>query len=382
MKKVLYFLFLIMFLLSPLISQTWSALKRLTWTADDSSYPAIATDPGKGIHVVWYDKTPGNSEVFYKRSTDSGSTWLAPARLTWNAGRSIYPEIAADSGTGIHVAWSDDTPMDAEIFYKRSTDSGSTWSTPTRLTWKPGFDSHIAITTSSGNKVHVVWAHDGLSANFDIYYKRSTDGGSSWLAPIRLTWNSGYSFYPSIAAEPSFYLYVVWQDDTSGNDEIYFKPSTNGGTSWSSATRLTWNSGLSKDPRVAVDSSSRVHVVWIDNTTGNTEVYYKRSNNFGGTWSAPTRLTWTSANTYVPTIAADSGNGIHIVYRDDSPGEAEIFYKSSPNYGLTWSGNTRLTWNSGGSIFPIIAVDPADNIHVVWEDLTPGNREIFYKNRK
>ena len=48
----------------------------------------------------------------------------------------------------------------------------------------------------------------------------------------------------------------------------------------------------------------------------------------------------------------------------------------------TWSALTRLCWNSGESVLPRIAVDSGSGVHVIWEDDTPGNGEIFYKNRK
>ena len=45
----------------------------------------------------------------------------------------------------------------------------------------------------------------------------------------------------------------------------------------------------------------------------------------------------------------------------------------------TWQATKRLTWNSGDSWYPAIATDSSGNIHVVWHDYTPGNREIYYK---
>jgi hypothetical protein len=44
-----------------------------------------------------------------------------------------------------------------------------------------------------------------------------------------------------------------------------------------------------------------------------------------------------------------------------------------------WTRAKKLTWNSGNSVMPVIAVDPSGNLHVVWFDDTPGNCEIYYK---
>jgi hypothetical protein len=100
----------------------WTTAQRLTWTPGQSYRPAIAIDSSNAIHVVWHDDTPGNEEVYYKRSTDGGTAWSAAQRLTWMPGASYNPTIAIDSSNAIHVVWQDDTPGNEEVYYKRSTD--------------------------------------------------------------------------------------------------------------------------------------------------------------------------------------------------------------------------------------------------------------------
>lgn len=51
----------------------------------------------------------------------------------------------------------------------------------------------------------------------------------------------------------------------------------------------------------------------------------------------------------------------------------------STNGWVNWSGAVRLTWNSGGSYHPAFDADSANNIHLVWDDNTPGNNEIYHK---
>ena len=101
---------------------------------------------------------------------------------------------------------------------------------------------------------------------------------------------------------------------------------------------------------------------------------------FGQTWSPTKRLTW-GGYSYTPAIAIDSNNHIHVFWEDFAFGNAEIFYKKSTDGGANWSVE-RITWNSGVSQTPAITVDSGNGIHVIWDDDSPGYFDIFYKNRK
>jgi hypothetical protein len=54
-----------LFLFAQTARADWGGAQRLTWTAGDSYYPGIAVDSAKTIHVVWWDDTPGNPEIYY-----------------------------------------------------------------------------------------------------------------------------------------------------------------------------------------------------------------------------------------------------------------------------------------------------------------------------
>jgi len=123
----------------------WGATKRITWNSGGSCWPAIAIDSNNNLHVVWYDYTPSNWEIYYKKSTDGGSTWSAAKRLTWTSGSSQEPAIAIDSNNNLHVVWHDLTPGNVEIYYKRSTDGGSTWGATKRITWNSGLSCDPAM---------------------------------------------------------------------------------------------------------------------------------------------------------------------------------------------------------------------------------------------
>jgi len=359
----------------------WTAAKRLTWNSGDSMNPDLAVDSEFNFHVVWYDKTPGPSEIYYRRSTDLGISWSPMKRLTWTADDSYDPDIAIDSSDALHVVWYDYTPGLPDIYYRRSADGGLTWSTTQRLTWTSGWSYNPAIAIDSSGALYVVWSEE-VPGTIEVYYRKSTNGGTTWSSPQRLSWNSGDSFFPAIALDSGDDLHVVWEDFTPGYAEIYYKRSTDGGATWSAEESLTSTSGSSCSPAMAATLVNTLHVVWRDGTPGNEEIYYKKSGNGGLTWSADKRITWTSGDSYFPAIAINSGTTIHVVWHDSTPGTPDLYYRRSADGGTSWSPVQRLTWNLGTSYKPDIAVDGSGSVHIVWADDTPGNYEIFHKSGK
>ncbi len=353
-------------------SDTWTANKRLTNNTGWSYDPAIAVD-SSNIYVVWADDSSGNDEIYFKKSDDGGVAWTPNKRLTWNAGFSQSPAIAVN-GSNIYVVWEDDTPGNVEIYFKRSADRGANWTPSKRLTNNAGWSNNPVIAVD-GLNIYVIWYDDTLG-NWEIYFKKSVDGGAHWTPSKRLTNNTGNSYYQAIAVDGSN-IYVIWvYTNTLGNDEIYFKKSVDGGDTWAPNKRLTNNTGYSRMPAIGADGSN-VYVVWYDDTPGNWEIYFKKSVDGGAHWAPSKRLTNNTGNSRYPAIAVD-GSNIYVVWMDSTPGKDDIYFKKSDDGGVTWTTNKRLTWNAGYSYDPAIAVDGL-NIYVIWYDDTPGNWEIYFK---
>jgi hypothetical protein len=367
-KKLTLILVIGQFLfLQTLNAQTWSATKRLTWTTGWSYTPELAKDSNDYLYIVWSDYTPGPDEIYYKKSTNGGQTWQTK-RLTWTPSYSYVPDIYIDTSDHIHVVWYDLTPGNWEIFYKKSTNGGATWITK-RITWNSGESKNPVVSADSSGDIHVLW-NDNTFGTYEIFHKKSTDGGATWSAARRLTWLLGYSIFPEVCIDLSDNVHVVWHDLTPGNFEIYYKKSTDGGATWNTK-RITWNSGDSMRPLIVTDSNNHLHFVWDDKTPGSQGTIYRRSTDSGDTWETK-KIIWDGVR---PDLAISSVDNIYLVTQNGG----EIYYQKSTNSGQDWTSAKRITWNSGESRNPKVVTDSGEDIHVVWADNTPGNYEIYYK---
>jgi len=359
-----------LFLFCQAAPAQWTSAKRLTWNADDDVNGNIAVDSSGVLHVIWegwrtYPMTDA-CEIFYKKSTNGGVAWTPTRRITWRESLFRYVDIAVDSYDNIHVVWYEEAYGHNEICYTKSTDGGATWTAARYITWA-AWSRYPEIIADSFTDLYVTFA-DGLSGDWVPYYKKSTDSGATW-SPRR-----AWAFGRALSVDPSGHLHVVWGDSSPGNQEIYYKKSTNGGDTWTARRRLTWTAGDSKGPEISIDPSGQFHVLWCDNTSGQYEYYYKKSTDGGNSWTSAKRVTWGLSVLGQLTVAADPSHILHAVWVDSAPGNHELCYTNTGGAAIK-----RLTWNSGSSEDPDLIADPSGNLHLVWYDDTPGNWEIYYK---
>ncbi len=120
-----------------------------------STIPQIAAD-SRGFYLVWDDFSSGDADVLVSRSTDGGSTWTSPLRVNdVSTGQQFLPTVAASGGI-VSIAWYDSrlnsgtTITALDVFYTQSTDGGLTFSSNSRIT-SSSFDPNLVIRTDAPN---------------------------------------------------------------------------------------------------------------------------------------------------------------------------------------------------------------------------------------
>ena len=247
-----------------------------TGAGDGSSIPsnpeiATSTD-GSDIYIVWEQ----NGDIMFRASHDGGETFGEILNLSDNAGNSFDPRVATSSnGQFVHVTWEDRTPGNLEIFYSRSTNGGETFNggspvgTPTNLSNTPeaSFDHQLV---AEGPNVYVVWV-DCTTDNGDIYFRESNNNGESFSDIKNLSADNRFfdtSRDPDMAAQGSLVsvVWTVYGGAASGIGEILFRESTNNGNSFGVFVLVSNTPETdSKEPQVDyTPEDAERYVAWHD----------------------------------------------------------------------------------------------------------------------
>src|SRR5919112_434273 len=240
----------------------------------------------------------------------------------------------------------------------------------TNLSNNTGFSSTPQITAFGAN-VYVVW-RDNSSGKDQIYFKRSSDNGNSFYPTEDLSNNNGSSTNPQITANGNN-VYTVWSDTTTGNGDIYFKSSIDNGTSFASSKNLSRNlNGTAHFPQLEA-TGNNAYVVWQDETPERGGIRFRASNDNGNNFSITRVLSQKNdVNANSPQIAV-SENTVYIVWEDNSRSgngnsskNFDLLFRVSTNGGSNFTNTKVLTKNPGDSFDPQTAIS-GENMYAVWE---------------
>jgi hypothetical protein len=125
---------------------------------------------------------------------------------------------------------------------------------------------------------------------------------------------------------------------------------------------ISRNEGLSSAPRVSIDNSGNINVVWKDEARGEWQIYF-RERNSNGEWGNIIELSDLEYESLDPDIVTDNNDNTHIVWEEYSDNGISILHKERND--SVWSESEELS-SSGYNFLPAICIDQSDNIYTSW----------------
>ncbi len=217
-------------------------------TNGQGSDPAIG--PNGEVYVAWTNYS--FNRTYFNKSTDGGLTFGTPQTVSTGTqaiipfsqtGPTTFPSIAVDISGGprngyVYVTWCDGRNGDADIFMIRSTDQGTTWSSPVRVNNDPVSNGKCQawpwIAVNDQGLVSIVFYDTRNTPNNNIieaWLARSSDGGSTFSNEVMSSQQSPTDV-PNTDVRFGDYIGVdfwgnrivpVWTDERGGgfDQEIY-----------------------------------------------------------------------------------------------------------------------------------------------------------------
>ena len=319
------------------------------------NYASIAVGPDGSIHVAWSDYRNdldrkwtidggidgiNDADIYYSRSDDGGTTFLPNVKVNDDIGTRqtthMHRFIAVDVHGKVHLAWTDHRSGGSEVFYANSSDGGVTFSKNAMVSGGNGNASSTSLTTDADGVVYVVWEDStNLSAGVRAFLSMSIDGGESFGSGIMIDDSPGDLRQHNVeVASASGIVGVVWEED--GSSQVYFASSMDGGDSFTEPKTIS-DSGLSppeREPTISINQSGYVAIAWKDRRNSDYDILFTDSHDLGGSFEPNVRVNddATSFNQYQPSIATDNNGHVYIVWMDFRSGvNWDIYFAKSPS---------------------------------------------------
>ncbi len=394
---------------------TWLGDQRLdtgTAAATTAGQVRLAHDTSTGWFAIWNDRRndarpSADNDIFANHSSNSGDTWnAADTRLdstpSMSNSAAMLPAVASDGTGRVFAAWMDERDGRQDIYANCSADHGATWRVnDVRLDTNTSAGSAASfvprVCTDGSGCVYVAWTEMGNGSSPSVYFNKSCDLCSTWLAsPVRVdhAGTQASMINPAfLSCDASGNVYLGWSDDRvtgSGSDQdmdAYVNVSHDRGSTWQFPT----------DTKV---NGTGVSGAWLDGMTsdasGHVYVLFNAANGPLGTWHYHVNRSWDAGNTWrgaidlaggivgAPpngtTIAADNSGGAYIAWFDARNGAYDVFVRRSVTNGdPPWSTDQRLDGDALGanSSFNVVMAADAGNVLVTWTDDRTGKDQVF-----
>ncbi len=329
--------------------ENWQRFTKADGLAGDKVY-AILEDPqgilwfgtDRGVSrydgIAWQTESGAGEGPVYALLLDSENVyWFGTDRGVVRYDGKTWQTLPIEQGGGRVLALAQDKIVNAvcpncsDIFYRRSTDNGVTWSAPVNLSRSPTGSTKPQIKLDGTGGVYVTWDegwdfYSGRGSPHSVAYTYSPDNGQTWAAPtiFRAPTSVGAPQQITLGIDGAGRLVIVWRVEAGlrpESREVYYQVSSNRGQTWSAPRRLEgvnardWLTGLDSYT-TATDSAGHVHLALVTQTNEITSTQYSLVHLEwdGLRWSAPEAVFTSEDLPEWPRLAIGGGNQVFLTW--------------------------------------------------------------------
>ena len=341
-------------------------------------------------YVFWVDTT----DISYSKTTDGGETWSNNTGITIQTGNTMnkltiwYDQwTPGDSGTKIHIWWTDTTTDD--LWYASIDTSDDTVSTPLSIASSSADTSAsanmISGAKSRGGNLYIAAVANSGSTPTSHFYK-STDGGANWsslTSPLEVVGDT-FILFPGNETDTND-MWLVYHDASAL--EVTLKTYDDSADSWSESsafvTGLTYFGAQFWAGSIRHSDNHLIFVVQTERDTATADLLCFDINGASSITQKTDVITnaddWTA-----PAVFINQDNDdIYVLYIGKSDGSENlayavstgvtgIYYKKSSDDAATWDAEGIISGNlyDHAVLFCDLGAGQTNKLIAVWDDLS------------
>ena len=354
-------------------------------------YPTIVSDGAGGAIVTWHDyRSDTNYDIYAQKISSAGTVqWTADGVALCTATSQQYnPTIASDGAGGAIVTWFDSRSGNWDIYAQKISSAGTVqWTADgVALCTATSHQQFPTIAQDDAGGAIVTW-FDSRSGNWDIYAQKiSSTGTVQWTANgVALCTATGEQDIPTIASDGAGGAIVAWYDYRSGEAaDIYAQKISSAGTvQWTAdGVALCSATGEQLFPTIVSDDAGGAIVTWNDQRSGDYDIYARKISSTGtAQWTADGVALCTATNNQnYPIITSDGAGGAIVTWYDYRSGANFDVYaqRISATGAVQWTPDgVALCTATGNQYYAMIVPDDEGGAIVAWQDQRDGNDDIY-----
>ncbi len=350
--------------------------------------PIIVSDGSGGAIITWYDYRSGNSDIYAQRVNASGLVqWTTNGAAICTVPSDQYtPTIVSDGSGGAIITWTDFRLGNADVYAQRVDASGDPlwFGEGVPICTETHQQQNLNIVSDGSHGAIITWM-DPRGSYPHIYAQRvDSSGVPRWTTNgIAIDTATGGQYSPIIVSDGSGGAIITWSDLRSGNSDIYAqRVDASGAPQWmTDGVPVCTEAHNQQDLTIVSDGSGGAIIAWEDQRSGNYDIYAQ------GVSASGTRL-WTtdgvsictaSGDQTYPTLVSDGSGGAIITWQDHRGSTNDIYAQRMNASGtVQWtSDGVAIDTATGNQLNPIIVSDGSGGAIITWQDHRGSDYDIY-----
>ena len=240
--------------------------------------PEMVISKYQELYIIWDEHPSGYNQMNFTKLDSLGNPIISKIQVSLPGIYAFWPGIGVDSFANAHLAYRSDSGFQDRLTYSKLDRYGNI------LISNRFFGTGLlpTIIADRSQNMHMVYG-DPAGPGTSVEYLKLDQNGDVLVGPLTLSVHEG-NFQPHMAMDSLQYLHIVWHAEIDGVFSImYAKLDTTGNFVIPPMQVVhppyTSYAGI---PRITIDPSNKLHLIWVDGRLSAEDIFYKRGENEPG----------------------------------------------------------------------------------------------------